>query len=46
MRGIGSTIRVARKKSRDSLIAINYGLTNGMFYIGWVQKMRVKVDSK
>ena len=46
MCGVGSTVRAAQKRSKGRPVAVNSGLTNRMFYIGRVQKIRVKVDSK
>ena len=46
MRGSASTVKAVRKRTRNRPATINLGLTNGMFYIGRVQKMRMKVDSK
>ena len=46
MRGSTSTVKAARKRTRGRPAAINSGLTIGMFYIGRVQKMRIKVGNK
>ena len=42
MRDHASTVRAARKKIRVRPPTTNSGLTNGMFYIGRVPKMRMK----
>ena len=46
MQGFASTVRAARKRTRGRHATINSRLTNGMFYVGKVQKMRMKVGSK
>ena len=48
MRGseTSSAIRAAKKRTCGRSIAINSRVENWMFYIGQVQKMRVKVGSK
>jgi len=46
MRGNASTVHATRTKTRGRPATINSGLTNGMFYIGRVQKMRTRVGTK
>ena len=40
-----STVRATRKIFKGGTATIKLGLTNGMFYIGRVQKMRMKVGT-
>jgi hypothetical protein len=46
MRGSASTMRATRTRTKGRPATINSGLSNGMFYIGRVQKMRIKVGNK
>ena len=46
MRGLASTVRATGKRTKVRPSTINLGLTNGMFYIGRVQKMRMKVGNE
>lgn len=44
--GTSSTVMAAKKRTRGRHVAVNRGVDNGMFYIGRVQKIRVKVGTK
>jgi hypothetical protein len=41
-----STVMATKKMTRVTPATVNHGVDNGMFYIGRVQKIRVKVGSK